>query len=70
MGIAANLTGRRYLGIEREQEFADISRNRRIEIDNFKVYGDYRSKIKDIARSEIYEPTCFACEETFDDLPF
>ena len=70
-GIAANLTGRRYLGIERAQEFADISRNRRIEIDNFKVYGDYRSKIKDIARSEIYAPNCFACEEeAIEDLPF
>ena len=70
-GIAANLTGRRYLGIEREQEFADISRKRREEINNFKVYGNYRSKIKDIARSEIYEPNCFVCEEeAFVDLPF
>lgn len=70
-GIAANLIGRRYLGIEREQQFADISRKRREEIDNFKTYGDYRSKIKDIAKSEIYEPACFACEEEpFEDLPF
>ena len=70
-GIAANLTGRRYLGIEREQEFADISRNRRIEIDNFKIYNDYRSKIKDIAKSEVIESVCFACEnEVIDDLPF
>ena len=70
-GIAANLTGRRYFGIEREQEFADISRKRREEIDNFKVYGDYRSKIKDISKAEVLEPSCFACEEgAFDDLPF
>ena len=70
-GIAANLIGRRYLGIEREQEFADISRKRREEINNFKVYGNYRSKIKDIARSEIHEPNCFVCEEeAFVDLPF
>ena len=70
-GIAANLIGRRYLGIEREQEFADISRKRREEIDNFKVYGEYRSKIKDIAKSEVLEPSCFVCEEeTLDDLPF
>ena len=70
-GIAANLTGRRYLGIEREQEFVEISRKRREEINNFKVYGNYRSKIKDIARSEIYEPNCFVCEEeAFVDLPF
>ena len=70
-GIAANLIGRRYLGIEREQEFVEISRKRREEINNFKVYGNYRSKIKDIARSEIYEPNCFVCEEeAFVDLPF
>lgn len=70
-GIAANLIGRRYLGIEREQEFANISRKRREEINNFKIYGEYRSKIKDIARSEIYEPNCFVCEEeTFVYLPF
>ena len=70
-GIAANLIGRRYLGIEREQEFVEISRKRREEINNFKVYGNYRFKIKDIARSEIYEPNCFVCEEeAFVDLPF
>lgn len=70
-GIAANLIGRRYLGIEREHVFADISRKRREEIDNFKVYGDYRSKIKDITKSEVIQPSCFACEEEpFEDLPF
>lgn len=42
-GIAANLVGRRYLGIERERPFSEISRNRRIEIDNFKVYSSYKS---------------------------
>ncbi|MBR2101912.1 MAG: site-specific DNA-methyltransferase [Prevotella sp.] len=70
-GIAANLVGRRYLGIEKEIEFAEMSRNRRLEIDNNKTYGDYRSKIKDIARSEAYEPTGIACnEEPIEDLPF
>ena len=70
-GIAANLTGRRYLGIEREQEFVEISRKRREEISDFIVYGNYRSKIKDIVRSEIYQPNSVVCEEeTFNDLPF
>ena len=70
-GIAANLVGRRFLGIEKECEFVEMSRRRRQEIENFKTYGDYRSRIKDIARTEIYEPSCFACEEEpFDDLPF
>ena len=70
-GIAANLIGRRYLGIEREQQFADISRKRREEIDSFKTYSNYRSKIKDIAKSEILEPSCFVCEDdVISDLPF
>ena len=69
--IAANLIGRRYLGIEREQDFAEISRKCREEIDNFRIYGDYRSKIKDISKAEVLEPSCFVCEEeTFDDFPF
>ncbi|MBQ8045714.1 MAG: site-specific DNA-methyltransferase [Bacteroidales bacterium] len=47
-GIAANLLGRRYLGIEQEQEFAAMSRNRREELNNTDVVNKYRSKIKDI----------------------
>lgn len=70
-GIAANLIGRRFLGIEKEQDFADMSRKRREEIEDFRIYGDYRSKIKDIAKSEVIQPSCFTCEEElFEDLPF
>lgn len=70
-GIAANIIGRRYLGIEKELEFAKISCKRREEINNFNIYHTYRSKIKDIAKSEILEPSSFVCEEDlFDDLPF
>ena len=70
-GIAANLIGRRFPGIKKEQDFADMSRKRREEIEDIRIYGDYRSKIKDIAKSEVIQPSCFACEEEpFDDLPF
>ena len=70
-GIAANLIGRRFLGIEKETEFAEMSKHRREEINNIRVYGEYRSKIKDIARAEENEPTLFACEESIGyDLPF
>ncbi len=70
-GIAANLIGRRYLGIERETEYAEMSKHRRQEIDNLKICSNYRNKIKDIAKSEIYEPTLFVCEEQPSyDLPF
>ena len=51
-GIAANLLGRRYLGIEREQEFAAISKARREEIENIQVFGTYRRKIPDIIKAE------------------
>ena len=70
-GIAANLVGRRFLGIEKEKQFAEMSSRRREEINNLKIYSDYRSKIKDIAKSEELEPSCFVCEDRIiDDLPF
>ena len=71
-GIAANLIGRRFLGIEQEKEFVEISRNRRIEINNRKTYAEYRSKIKDITLSETNEPLLLVCEEEkpYNDLPF
>lgn len=70
-GIAANLIGRRFLGIEKETEFADISKNRRQEIDNICTYNEYRSKIKDIARAETHQQACAVCEEdVYDELPF
>jgi len=70
-GIAANLIGRRYLGIEKEKQFSEMSSRRREEINNLKIYTDYRSKIKDITKSEILEPSCFVCEDSIIyDLPF
>ena len=70
-GIAANLVGRRYLGIEREQEFVEISRKRREEIEDINTYHNYRKKIKDIDKSESLMPSLFASEEApIMDLPF
>ena len=70
-GIAANIIGRRYLGIEKEMEFAEMGSKRRKEIDNFKIYSDYRSKIKDIAKIEILDPSCLVCDDDIiSDLPF
>lgn len=47
-GIAANLLGRRFLGIEQELEYIEMSKNRREELVNPQIYYKYRSKIKDI----------------------
>ena len=71
-GIAANLIGRRYLGIEKEQAFAHLSRKRREEIDSISIYGKYRSKIKDIAKVKNPEQAYLIGEEELPntDLPF
>lgn len=44
-GIAANLANRRFLGIDKEEEFLNISKNRKKEIENLKVAAEYRQKI-------------------------
>lgn len=44
-GIAANLTNRRFLGIDKEKEFLEISKNRKLEIENTKTAESYRQKI-------------------------
>ena len=71
-GIAANLVGRRYLGIEKEQSFVEISKNRRLEIDDLRTFSSYRSKIKDIKKLETPENyTLWANEDAlYCDLPF
>ena len=44
-GIAANLINRRFLGIDREEEFLTISKNRKLEIENPYIFGTYKKKI-------------------------
>lgn len=44
-GIAANLVNRRFLGIEKEVEFLDMSKNRKLEISVSSIINKYRSKI-------------------------
>lgn len=48
-GIAANLLGRRFLGIDKEAEFLVLSRNRRKEMEQIANFALFRKKIKDIA---------------------
>lgn len=47
-GIAANLCGRRYLGIEKEQNFINLSINRREELNNPNVFQSYQSHLDDL----------------------
>jgi DNA modification methylase len=47
-GIAANLCGRRFLGIEQENIFSSLSKVRREEIDQFDVRLDYINRLNDL----------------------
>jgi hypothetical protein len=44
-GIAANLANRRYLGIDQDKSFLDISKNRKLEIEDPKTAELYKNKI-------------------------
>ena len=45
-GIAANLANRRFLGIDMETEFLEMSKNRKLEIENPKIALEYKQKIR------------------------
>jgi len=69
-GIAANLCGRRYLGLEKESDFAILGRDRRIELENNNIRDNYTGKLYDLSflnqKSIVEEP--IDCYGT--DLPF
>ena len=61
-GIAANLLGRRFLGIDKGERFLRISKQRRLEIENHETAIVYRNKISDFKAQEDMESR-FAMEE-------
>lgn len=68
-GIAASLTGRRFLGIEQDGDFLALSKARREEINDSDLRTTYCGKIKDMA----YIPSRqIVCEDFPNDygLPF
>ena len=72
-GIAANLFGRRYLGIERETEFLELSRRRRGEIDDFIGFDNLLQRVKEqIPLPSDDHDILRDCPENYccDDLPF
>ena len=72
LGIAANLIRRRYLGIDQEEKFIEISKKRREELENLQTYYKYRSKIKDIQIMDTMYPSMLKEDSdiTYGDLPF
>lgn len=71
-GIAANLLGRRFLGIEKEEEYAKISKARREEIEDVRTFITFKKKIPDIVKAEDTQTDLFACHEAeaIECLPF
>lgn len=68
-GIAANLCRRKYLGIEKEIDFAMLSRDRRVEIEDLNIYESYVSRISDLS----FLKSLFVSDEEMSysrDLPF
>ena len=71
-GIAANLLGRRFLGIDQEEKYIEMSKNRREEINNLQTFHIFRSKIKDIQLMDSLFPLEMKenSDMNYDDLPF
>ena len=65
-GIAANLLGRRYLGLEIEEEFLSMSKARREEIENINIRADYLERL---AKAKIILPpnNFFVADEIVND---
>lgn len=71
-GIAANLLGRRYLGIDQEKTYVELSKKRCEELEDFHIYQSFRSKIKDIKYIDTLYPYMVNEDSdiTYGDLPF
>lgn len=54
-GIAANLLNRRYLGIDQEKDFLNISKKRRLEIEDLVVRMDFSTRIRRVTDRELQQ---------------
>ena len=68
-GIAANLCGRRFAGIEQEEAYCLLSKARREEIDNIESYDNLINHIEDLQNMKqcamAYEPLAEYCRTPF-----
>lgn len=69
-GIAANLCGRRFLGIEQDYKFVELSQLRRIELDNPPILELYKNKLSDLSYYYSEISACEPMESYSIDLPF
>lgn len=49
-GIAANLLGRKFIGIDTEKKYLEISKKRKIEIEDFRLFIRYKSNLKNLIK--------------------
>ncbi len=68
-GIAANLCGRRFAGIEQDESFCSMARSRRIEIDDLKAKENLKRHIEDL-RFMKDDDGNFLCEPYLTICPF
>ncbi len=63
-GIAANLANRRFLGIDQEEDFLQISKNRKLEIERPRIAATFRQKIKGFNNHKELELFLFEEQQT------
>lgn len=69
-GIAANLCGRRFLGIEQDTTFTELSKNRRIELNDPTIRQSYQSRLCDLSTTLTPNEACESTPFYGPDLPF
>lgn len=69
-GIAANLCGRRFLGIEKEDAFLKLSKARKIEIVSPEILNLYQGKLSDLSFLQYTDSVEESSEMYGPDLPF
>lgn len=69
-GIAANLCGRKFLGIEKIFDFANLSKARRTELENALTLASYRDRLSDLGVYLSLGNVCDSQPTYGQDLPF
>lgn len=72
-GIAANLCGRKFAGIEQDEQFCQMSKARREELDNQDIRIDLQNHIVDLKQRCKDDASSYVCEsfnEQYGKLPF
>lgn len=69
-GIAARFCKRRFLGIEKDKSFCELSRKRDLEIQNPQVYAQFLSRIPELKHLELSNCVQEEVSQYGTDLPF